>query len=238
MLLPEAFLRWNYFPRGKALKEMVQGSNIEDMNQFLLESVRHNPAMCAAFKKDDGSISVNAKIVGLGYVLRNELLNLGVKAFKEHAKYGDRLFEKATTRDEKDKAVSDYQTRGAKLLTEHVYFDRFEEAEKHVDFGKMATIELSLSKPDSSKHTWQIVQHSPSVCLLFYQPPTTSFEIRGSVEIHENDDYHEFVNLVHDSFHYALPAKGGSDRRPVYVINVEEVYDNSATQTGFGTRIV
>jgi hypothetical protein len=74
-------------------------------------------------------------------------------------------------------------------------------------------------------------------CLLFYQPPTISFEIRGKIEVHENDSYHKLVNVVHDSFHYAPPKKRKTSRRPVYLFNVDEVYDNSATAEGFGKRI-
>jgi len=93
-----------------------------------------------------------------------------------------------------------------------------------------------LSKEKSSKHTWQAVQHNANACLLFYQPPSVSFEVRGTIGIHEGDGYHEFVNLVHDLFHYSSPEKR-SERRPVYVFSVDEVYDNSAASTGFGVRL-
>jgi hypothetical protein len=42
--------------------------------------------------------------------------------------------------------------------------------------------------------------------------------------------------LVHDSFHYA-PTKETRRKRPVYVVNVHEVYDNSPSPTRFGKRI-
>jgi len=105
-----------------------------------------------------------------------------------------------------------------------------------VDFGKMSTIELALSRPHSSKHTWQIVQHNLSACLLFYQPPSISFEVRGKIEIHENDSYSTFVNLVHDSFHYTR-SKETRKNRPVYIVTVDEVYDNGPSPTQFGKRI-
>jgi hypothetical protein len=234
-LLPERFIQWNYFLRVKSLKEMIQQGAMRDMSRFFLESTRHNPALCTAFKKEDGSVSVNAKIVGIGYVVKDKYLKDATKAFAEHIKYGDELFRDAKE-SQTNEAVREYQRRGVSLLLEHLYFEEPKKAEEHVDFGKMSTIELALSKPYSSKHTWQVIQHNSNACLLFYQPPSVSFEVRGAIEIHENDAYHEFVNLIHDSFHHE-PPETRRERRPVYIFKVEEVYDNSATPTGFGTRV-
>ena len=105
-----------------------------------------------------------------------------------------------------------------------------------VDFTKMSTVELTKSKPHSSKHTWNIVQGNPTACLLFYRPPDISFELHGWLDIHEEGLYYEFVNAVHDAFHY-VPREKRKMERPVYLFNVEEVYDNSPTPQGFGTRI-
>ncbi|MEM4704630.1 MAG: hypothetical protein QXJ02_06155 [Candidatus Bathyarchaeia archaeon] len=236
-MLPEKFLSWNYFPRGKTLREMAETSVMADMNRFLLNSVRHNPALCTAFQKEDGTVAINAKIVGIGYVLKKHLLEDAARDFEAHLRRGDELFAKAETEEERREANAVFQKDGAKLLTARLYFEDMEEACAHVDFSKMATIELALSKPNSSKHTWQIVQHNQTACLLFYQPPTVSFELHGKIEIHENDAYHKFVNLVHDSFHYAPPERRSNGRKPVYLFNVEEVYDNSASKEGFGTKI-
>jgi len=234
-MLPEKFIQWNYFPRVKSLKEMVQQQAMRDMNRFFLESTRHNPALCTAFRGEDGSVSVNAKIVGIGYVVKEKYIDDATKAFSEHVKYGDELFRNPKE-SQRSEAVREYQRRGVQLFLEHLYFEDLEQAEEQIDFSKMSTVELALSKPYSSKHTWQVVQHNLNACLLFYQPPSVSFEIRGRIEIHEDDVYHEFVNLVHDSFHYE-PPETRKERRPVYIFRVEEVYDNSATPTGFGTRI-
>jgi hypothetical protein len=235
-MLPEKFIQWNYFPRVKSLKEMIQQGPMRDMSRFFLESTRHNPALCTAFEREDGSVSVNAKIVGIGYVVKDKYLNDATNALAEHIKYGDELFRDAKDQGQTNEAVREYQRRGVSLLLEHLCFEDPKKAEEHVDFNRMSTSELALSKPHSSKHTWQVVQHNLNACLLFYQPPSVSFEIRGRIEIHENDVYHEFVNLVHDSFHYE-PPETRKERRPVYIFRVEEVYDNSTTPTGFGTRI-
>lgn len=236
-LLPERFLRWNYFPRGKALRAMAENSAIENMNGFLLDSVRHNPALCTALREDDGSIFLNAKIVGMGYIVKQKLLKTITESFELHVKQGDELFTEARNEKERQQALEKFQRSGAELLLEHLYFEKLEEAEMHVDFGKMATIELALSKLNSSKHTWRIVQHSPNAVLLFYQPPMISYELRGTLEIHEDDEYHRFVNLVHDSFHYVPAERRDSGRRPVYIFNIAEVYDNSASKDGFGTLV-
>jgi len=220
----------------KSLKEMVQQKAVMDMNRFFLESTRHNPALCTAFRREDGSVSVNAKIVGIGYVVEEKYINDATKAFSEHVKYGDELFRNAKDQGQRSEAVREYQRKGVQLFLEHLYFEDLEQAEEQINFSKMSTVELALSKPHSSKHTWQIVQHNLNACLLFYQPPSVSFEVRGRIEIHEDDVYHEFVNLVHDSFHYE-PPETRKEGRPVYIFRVEEVYDNSATPTGFGTRI-
>ena len=235
-MLPEKFIQWNYFPHVKSLKEMVQQKAVMDMNRFFLESTRHNPALCTAFRREDGSVSVNAKIVGIGYVVEEKYINDATKAFSEHVKYGDELFRNAKDQGQRSEAVREYQRKGVQLFLEHLYFEDLEQAEEQINFSKMSTVELALSKPHSSKHTWQVVQHNLNACLLFYQPPSVSFEVRGRIEIHEDDVYHEFVNLVHDSFHYE-PPETRKEGRPVYIFRVEEVYDNSATPTGFGTRI-
>ena len=234
--LPDSFLRWNYFPRRKALLELVNRDSTVGLDRFFLESTRHNPALCTAFQREDGEIFVNAKIVGVGYLVRDKYLGAAIEAFEEHLEYGDKLFAENQASNEKEKNSRDYQKAGASLLLEHLYFEDPEAAAERVDFGKMSTIELALSKPHSSKHTWQIVQHSLSACLLFYQPPSISFEVRGKIEIHRDDSYGKFVNLVHDSFHYT-GTKETREKRPVYIINVEEVYDNGPSPTQFGKRI-
>jgi hypothetical protein len=234
--LPEGFLRWNYFPRRKALLELVNGHPMVNADRFLLESTRHNPALCTAFQKQDGDVFVNAKIVGAGYVAREKYIDVAIEAFEEQLDYEDKFFAENQPGDELEKNSREYQRRGASLLLEHLYFEDPKVAAERVDFGRMSTIELALSKPHSSKHTWQIVQHNLNACLLFYQPPSISFEVRGKIEIHQDDLLCRFVNLVHDSFHYSQ-SRDSRRNRPVYIVDVDEVYDNSPSATQFGKRI-
>jgi hypothetical protein len=153
MVLPEDFLRWNYFPRRKALLEMINRRSPVNADRFFLESTRHNPALCTAYQKEDGEIFVNAKIVGAGYVTREKYMDTAAKTLEEHLEYGDKLFTKNQTRDEAEKNSREYQRTSASLLLKHLYFEDYKVAAERIDFGKMSTIELALSKPHSSKHT-------------------------------------------------------------------------------------
>jgi len=233
--LPIQFLRWNYFPRRDSAKSFLEGKHEKDMNKFFLDSTRHNPALCTAYQRDDGSIFINAKIVGVGYVLKKERLRGAIAAFKQHLENGDRLFGEAGDKAKIDEATKTYQREGMFLLMEHIYLSE-EEAQAFVDFTKMSTMELAKSKPWSSKHTWQIVQKNRTACLLFYRPPNLSFELHGWLDIHTQGLYHEFVNAVHDLFHYVPPQKRKMER-PVYIFNVEEAYDNTPTPNAYGTKI-
>jgi hypothetical protein len=216
---------------GSLLKRKHEGN----MNLFFLESTRHTPALCTAYVKPDGSIYVNAKIVGIGYVLKERFLPEATEALQRHIRLGDELFSKAQTSEEKRKATSEYQKKGVLLLLKYLYLEE-KEAERKVDFTKLSTMELAKNKPYSSRHTWTIVQKNKTACLLFYRPPNISFELHGWVDIHEKGVYHEFVKVVHDAFHYVPPEKRRKER-PVYIFNVEEVYDNSPTPQGYGTKI-
>jgi hypothetical protein len=185
--------------------------------------------------KLDGTVYVNAKIVGVGYVLKERFLTEATDALSQHVGLGDKLFSRAQTLKEKREATRKYQRNGMLLLLKHLYLEP-EEARRRVDFTKMSTMELAKSKPFSSKHTWSIVQRNQTACLLFYRPPNLSFELHGWLDIHRNGVYHEFVNAVHYAFHYVPPEKRQVER-PVYIFNVEEVYNNSPTPEGYGTRI-
>lgn len=121
--LPESFLRWDYFPRRKALLNLVNRHSIVDMYRFFLESTRHNPALCTAFEEEDGQIFVNAKIVGVGYVTRKKYMDAAIRAFDKHLEHGDKLFGKNQTGDEVEKNSGEYQRTGASLLLEHLYFE-------------------------------------------------------------------------------------------------------------------
>jgi hypothetical protein len=234
--LPEQFLKWNYYPRRDSAKQFLEGKHEQNMDKFFLDSTRHNPALCTAMSRPDGSIFINAKIVGVGYVLKETHLSAATEAFKQHLENGDRLFTEAGTDKKKlDEAMRQYQRQAMFLLMEHLYPPK-EEDHTFLDFTKLSTVELAKNKPWSSKHTWNIVQNNRTACLLFYRPPNITFELHGYLDIHTSSSYYEFVNAVHDAFHYVPPEKR-SIERPVYIFNIEEVYDNAPTPNAYGTKI-
>ncbi len=234
--LPEQFLKWNYYPRRESAKQFLEGKHEQNMDKFFLDSTRHNPALCTAMSRPDGSIFINAKIVGVGYVLKETHLTAATEAFKQHLENGDILFNEAGTDKKKlDEAMRQYQREAMFLLMEHLYPPK-EEDHTFLDFTKLSTMELAQNKPWSSKHTWSIVQNNRTACLLFYRPPNITFELHGTLDIHTNDPYYEFVNAVHDCFHYIPPEKRSTER-PVYTFNIEEVYDNAPTPNAYGTKI-
>jgi len=229
--LPREFLEWNYFARRELLSKLSSGG-FEDPRLLFIEFARHNPVLCTAAVGEGSVVEVNGKVIGVGYVLKPGFLTEAARRLEEHLKATDEaLAAGARSREE---IVREHAARGLKLLLELVYLEP-EAAEERVDFEKLASVELALRVPHSSKHTWSILQRSRRACLVFYQPPSTSFEIRCVVSIHEGDAYHRFVNLVHDAYHYTPPERRGG--RPVYLFHVEEVYDNSATPKGFGRRL-
>ena len=233
--LPNEFLRWNYFPRRKLLRDVLENKISMD-NRFLIEFMKHTPVLCTAMVRDDGEIEVNGKVIGIGYVLKKKFLMEAIKDFEDHMRRSDEVYRKILSNKSEAKIFrEDHARRGIKLLLKHVYLDE-NEAYRRIDFEVLSTIELAKRRVNSSKHTWNIVQKCSRACLVFYQPPIISFELRGIITIHVDDVYHKFVNLVHDSYHYT-PPENRSDR-PVYIFHVEEAYDNSATPNGFGRRII
>ncbi len=85
-------------------------------------------------------------------------------------------------------------------------------------------------------HTWENLKFSREATLLFYTPPTTSYEVRTLVEIivDDNNPYKRFLNAFHDIFH--KPHSGRSNY-PALLFRVKEIYDNSSTRNGYGKKI-
>jgi hypothetical protein len=234
--LPDKFLRWNYYARRVAAENFLKGKMERDMNKFFLDITWHTPTLCTACVNPDGSISVNGKIVGMGYVLKKKYLSEAIKALKDHISMGDELFADIEKESERIEKSTIYQRRSMELFLKYLYFEP-KEATERVDFTKLSTIEMAKMRPKSSKHTWSIVQRCKRASLVFYRPPSLSFELHGQLEIHENGEYHEFVNLVHDAVGYVPPYERRYAERPVYIFNVEAVFDNSPSPTGWGTKI-
>ena len=217
------------------MKKIIEGTHEKNVAKFFLESTRHTPALCTAFQKPDGTFYVNAKIVGIGYVPKEAFLEDAIEDFRWHLQRVDQALNKAKGPKERENVLAEYRKNAMRLFLKHLYLEP-KEAKMRIDFTKMSTIELALNKPHSSKHTWAIVQKNRTACLLFYHPPNVSFELHGWIDIHEEGIYCDFVNLVHDAFHYVSPKKRHLER-PVYLFTVEEAYDNSPKPKAFGVRI-
>lgn len=215
-MLPREFINWGYFERVKILKKQsMEGISISV--DFLINMMRHTPILATA-SIINGRIFINAKVVGAGFVLKSEFLYEAIEKLKQHVDRGERMNR------------SEYAREGIKLLLEVLYFEEEEEAYRRVDFTKISTLELAKRRPSSSKHTWINIQSNKEACLLYYMPPNISFEIHGEIDIHIDGPYYEFVNLVHDVFHYT-PPQARIDR-PCLIFNVREVYDNSPKAMG------
>ncbi len=101
--------------------------------------------------------------------------------------------------------------------------------EERIDFTALGGLELAM------KHSWINIRETHKATLLFFTPPITSYEVRCSVEIHEDGPVWEYLNLMHDVFHRVPGEPPG--KHPAYVFRFEEIYDNSATRKGFGRLI-
>ncbi len=82
------------------------------------------------------------------------------------------------------------------------------------------------------RHSWENIRATGKATLVFYTPPSTSYELRCEVRIHEEGPVFEYLNLLHDLFH-----AGGKGPYPAYEFRVLEAYDQSATPEGFGKPI-
>ncbi|MCS7369162.1 MAG: hypothetical protein NDF57_05570 [archaeon GBS-70-058] len=216
MMLPKAFIDWAYFGRVKVLKSQLSKGFVQEP-MFFIDMMRHTPILATA-SIINGRIFVNAKVVGAGFILKEDYIDEALGKLREHYLRGESM----------DRL--EYAKEGVKLLLEILYFDDEVKAYEKVDFTKIATLELAAGRKDSSKHTWTNIQSNREACLLYYMPPNISFEIHGEVDVHLEGKYYEFVNLVHDAFHYTPPK--ARVNRPCLIFNVREVYDNSPRAMG------
>ena len=227
--LPERFLLWNYAGRRNHIKETLEKEM--SFSDAMIGFLSHTPTLCTAYKKDDGTIFANGKVIGAGYVLKKEHIPDAVSAFKKYLKSPSEIGKRGS------REFKDYLRGALELLLKYHYLE-MEEARKKLDFTKIQSIELvgyNKTDPNLPAHGWESIQKNKDVCLIYYSPPYLSFEIRCSVEIHYEGLYHEYVNLTHDLYHGGNIEKW--QNRPCYIFNVTSAHDNSATPQGFGMKI-
>lgn len=215
------FFEWAFRTRGNAVKELAAGKMVSPEKMFL-SFMSHNPIFVS-----DGPAGLNGAVKGIGFIPREEYLEEALEAYKKHiATYvkGDR----------------EYSQRGLKLLLDYLYGEK---AEKTIDFKHVYGVEMAFTK------SFENYKANPQGSMVFYQPPVTSFELKGKMEIigehHEENEavdintlpvLQQFVNAQHDVYH--LPNVERWKTRPVYKFTIEEIYDKSSTKDGFGTRIL
>jgi len=148
-----------------------------------------------------GPAGLNASIKGVGFILKDEYL-------PEITKKIINCLEKGIDRKE-----------ALKIILELIY------DENKVDFTKLTSIELA------KRHTWINIQKNPVATLLFYIPPSMTYEVRCTVTIHENDLYWKYVNAIHDLYHGGRKQRDWS-KTPVYIFHIKEIYDNDPRVMG------
>ena len=237
--LPDEFIKYSYMMRSRWIKSIFDGTFEMDKNKMMLDITRLLPTVCTAMKADDGSILINGKIMGVGFVLKPQYLRETADVFKNFMKEVGVDAESALkaggyNRFSTGGMPEEWQIKALELLSEHIYFD-MDKAKERVDFEKLGTIEMGTEFPGKAAHMHKYLQENKSATLVFFTPPVISYEIRAEIEVHTSGDYCDFVHSVHDVYHGENPAL--SDK-PAYIFHVKEVYDNSVTKKGFGGRLV
>ena len=149
-----------------------------------------------------GSAGANGSIKGVGFIHREEFLPETLAKMKEEL------------------GAPYNPKRAVEFLLSEIY------VRERIDFTKMISLELA------KKHTWRnLSEGAKKATILFFTPPSTSYELRCRVEIHEDGPIWEYVNSLHDVFH--RPKKPRDWRRtPAYLFEIEEIYDNSEDKMG------
>lgn len=210
----ESFFKWAFNTRAKTVMRLYEGEEMSNEKVFL-SFCSHNPTFIS-----HGPAGLNGSIKGIGFIPKDEYLEEVLEAYIEHI----------DAYDGDDRAHSQ---RGLKLLVEQMYHP---DVHHRIDFTRVASLEMA------KKHTWENLQVNPEATLLFYQPPAISYEVRGKMDIYDEVEsgkpeiYQRFVNAQHDVYH--RPDKSRWLKYPAYVFNIEEIYDNSVSRDGFGTKMI
>jgi len=176
-------------------------------HEIFLGFTRHNPAVISHC-----SGGLNGSIKGVGFVPKPPYLDETINAYLAHINLGWR---------------DGYSQEGLQLLLRLLYSPG---CAKRLDFTVLGSLELA------QKHSYVNLQENKAVTLLFYQPPAVSFEVRGWAEVHhQGSKYHLLINAQHDVYHKPNPARW--PERPAYLFHLTDIWDNSSTPQGFGTKI-
>jgi len=123
----------------------------------------------------------------------------------------------ATKKKEKGKPINTMN-----LILKEIY------NEEVIDFNRLGGLEMGFN------HSWTNIRSNGKATLLFYTPPITSYEVRCEVRIHEKGELFEYLNILHDLFHIVDRSRSNY---PAYEFIIKEIYDQSATEEGFGKLV-
>ena len=213
MKTAEGFFKWAFDTRASTVLRLQQGEKMPPEKVFL-SFCSHNPAFVS-----DGPAGLNASIKGIGFLPKDEYLEETLEAYLEHIR----------TYTPGDK---EYSNRGLEVLVKWMYGEK---AQERIDFSRVGSLELA------KRHSYDNYKVNPKATLLFYEPPAISYELRGRMEIHDENDsgkreiYQQFINAQHDVYHY--PDTSRWLTRPAYIFRIEEVFDNSVSKTRFGQQM-
>ena len=200
--ITNSFLAWAYAGRRELLED-IYNDKIADKNKMFIEFTRHTPVMIT-----NGPAGLNGSVKGFGFVPKQEFVSEMLARLVDIIKLGEKASDEVRL----------------KTLIDTVYC---KDVEHKLDFSKLVSLELA------KKHTWENVSAGKGSCtLVYYQPPMISFEVRGSVEVHSDDQYSMFANAIHDIYHSKNTQIAS---KPAYIMTIEEIFDNSVQ--GFGKKI-
>ena len=148
-----------------------------------------------------GPAGLNASIKGIGFVVKERYLEETTERLISYIKG-----KKWNMRE------------AAELLLNEVY------VEEKIDFTLLSTVELAR------RHTYMNIKRNRFATILFFMPPSTSYEVRCEVKLYEDGIYHRYVNAVHDVFHF--PGHRDWSKTPVYIFKIREIYDNDPEKMG------
>ena len=179
---------------------------IEGIKRLL--SGKFGPEVLISFTRHNAAIitcgpaGANGSIKGVGFIHRAELLTETLEKMKEELR-------------------RPYNPLSAgRFLLEEIY------VKDRVDFTKLVSLELA------KKHTWKnLTEGRKEATILFFTPPSTSYEVRCNVEIHEDGPVWEYTNTLHDIFHRPKKPRDWS-RTPAYLFKIREIYDKGEDKMG------
>jgi len=149
-----------------------------------------------------GPAGINGSIKGVGFIHKDDLLPETLEKMREELR-------------------SPYNPmKAGRFLLEEIY------VREKIDFTKLISLELAR------KHTWKnLTEGKKEATILFFTPPSTSYEVRCEVEIHTQGPVWEYANSLHDTFHRPEKPRDWS-RTPAYLFKIKEIYDNSEDKMG------